>query len=111
MTRAPYRLLGIGAAMVLAANPVSGADLRDLYFGEAFYHAHQGQYFEPLERLEVLSLVSVIEGLSEIEISQVRARYRIGREHHRRANSEQPIWRSCHRSPIPEFDRSATGIG
>ena len=38
--------------MVLAANPASGADLRDLYFGEAFYHAHQGQYFEALERLD-----------------------------------------------------------
>ena len=38
--------------MALAANPVSGADLRDLYFGEAFYHAYQGQYFEALERLD-----------------------------------------------------------
>ena len=26
--------------------------LRDLYFGEAIYHAHQGQYFEALERLD-----------------------------------------------------------
>ena len=27
-------------------------DLRDLYFGEAVYHAKQGYYFEALERLD-----------------------------------------------------------
>ena len=42
---------------------------------------------EPLERLEVLSLVSVIERLTEIEIPQVRARHRIGGQRHRRDNS------------------------
>jgi tetratricopeptide (TPR) repeat protein len=26
--------------------------LRDLYFGEALYHAHQGQYFEAIQRLD-----------------------------------------------------------
>jgi hypothetical protein len=29
-----------------------GADLRDLYYGEALYHAYQGHYFEALERLD-----------------------------------------------------------
>jgi tetratricopeptide (TPR) repeat protein len=29
-----------------------GAELRDLYFGEALYHADQGQYFEALQRLD-----------------------------------------------------------
>jgi hypothetical protein len=29
-----------------------GADLRDLYFGEALYHAYQGQYFDALQRLD-----------------------------------------------------------
>jgi tetratricopeptide (TPR) repeat protein len=29
-----------------------GADLRDPYFGEALYHAYQGQYFDALQRLD-----------------------------------------------------------
>jgi len=29
-----------------------GDDLRDLYFGEALYHAYQGQYFDALQRLD-----------------------------------------------------------
>jgi len=39
-------------ALGLAAHPAVGADLRDLYFGEALYHAYQGQYFEALQRLD-----------------------------------------------------------
>ena len=35
-----------------AARPAVAADLRDLYFGEALYEAHQGQYFDALERLD-----------------------------------------------------------
>jgi tetratricopeptide (TPR) repeat protein len=38
--------------MLLAVQPSSAADLKDLYFGEALYHAYQGQYFEALERLD-----------------------------------------------------------
>jgi hypothetical protein len=45
-------ILGVGLAAVLVAGPCSGKDLRDLYFGEALYHAHQGHYFEALERLD-----------------------------------------------------------
>src|SRR5512134_3101045 len=52
MARAPHLLLGIGVACALAARPASGNELRDLYFGEALYHANQGQYFEALERLD-----------------------------------------------------------
>ena len=52
MARAPHRLLGIGVAIALGAGPASGNDLRDLYFGEALYHAYQGQYFDALERLD-----------------------------------------------------------
>jgi tetratricopeptide (TPR) repeat protein len=52
MARAPHRLLGVGAAFALAPALVAGADLRDLYFGEALYHANQGEYFEALERLD-----------------------------------------------------------
>ena len=52
MPRALTQLLGLTLAGVLAAEPCMGKDLRDLYFGEALYHANQGHYFEALERLD-----------------------------------------------------------
>src|SRR5213594_1908946 len=52
MIRAPRLLIGLGLALGLAAGPAVGADLRDLYFGEALYHAYQGQYFDALQRLD-----------------------------------------------------------
>lgn len=36
----------------LATSPSLGGELKDLYFGEALFYAHQGQYFEALERLD-----------------------------------------------------------
>jgi tetratricopeptide (TPR) repeat protein len=50
--RAWYRLLGLGLALGLAARPAAGADLRDLHYGEALYHAYQGRYFDALQRLD-----------------------------------------------------------
>src|SRR2546430_6016146 len=50
--RSGRRLIGFGLALVLAALPVAGADLRDLFFGEALYRAFQGQYFDALQRLD-----------------------------------------------------------
>ena len=52
MARTPNRLLGIGLAIAMAAGPALGEDLRDLYFGEALYHANQGRFFDALERLD-----------------------------------------------------------
>ena len=52
MPRALTHILGLGLAGALVAAPCAGKDLRDLYFGEALYHAHQGHYFEALERLD-----------------------------------------------------------
>jgi len=43
-----------------------GADLRDLYFGEALYHAHQGQYFDALQRLD--TELAQYHGLDEPEL-------------------------------------------
>jgi tetratricopeptide (TPR) repeat protein len=40
------------ALAAVAAGVASAEDLEDLYFGEALYYAHQGQYFEALERLD-----------------------------------------------------------
>jgi tetratricopeptide (TPR) repeat protein len=50
--RATRRLIALGLALGLAVPPATGAELRDLYFGEALYHAYQGQYFEAIQRLD-----------------------------------------------------------
>lgn len=74
MGRAPLRLLGLGLALGLAIRPSVGVDraapaapdrpaLRDLYFGEALYHANQGQFFEALERLD--TEIAQYRGLDE----------------------------------------------
>ncbi len=52
MRRAPHVLLGLALAALLAAHASVAADLKDLYFGEALWQAHQGRYFEALERLD-----------------------------------------------------------
>src|SRR5712691_5792746 len=50
--RATRQLIGLSLALGLAARPATAGDLRDLYFGEALYHAYQGQYFDALQRLD-----------------------------------------------------------
>ena len=50
--RATRGLIGIYLILGLAAHPAVGDDLRDLFFEEALYHAHQGQYFEAIQRLD-----------------------------------------------------------
>src|SRR5437660_12357627 len=51
--RATRQLIGLALALGLAVCPATGGDLRDLYFGEALYHAYQGQYFDALQRLVI----------------------------------------------------------
>jgi tetratricopeptide (TPR) repeat protein len=50
--RATRQLVGLALALGLVTYPVTGGDLRDLYFGEALYHAYQGQYFDAIQRLD-----------------------------------------------------------
>ena len=52
MGRAPFSGIGLLLLACLATSPSSSEELKDLYFGEALYHAHQGQFFEALERLD-----------------------------------------------------------
>ena len=52
MLRAPLSVLGLWLVAGLAAAPANSDELKDLYFGEALYYAHQGLYFEALERLD-----------------------------------------------------------
>ncbi len=52
--RMPHQLLGLAlsAGLWFTAFPAVGSDLKDLYFGEALYHAHQGRFFDALQRLD-----------------------------------------------------------
>jgi tetratricopeptide (TPR) repeat protein len=62
----PHQLLGLALSLGLIACPAVGADLRDLYFGEALYHAYQGQYFEALQRLD--TELAMYRGLDEPDL-------------------------------------------
>jgi tetratricopeptide (TPR) repeat protein len=52
MNRALPTVHGLLLTLLLASSPGFGEELKDLYFGEALYYAHQGYYFEALERLD-----------------------------------------------------------
>jgi len=90
--RLPYRLIGAGLALGLVAQPAWGAEVRDLYFGEALYHAHQGQYFDALQRLDTelaqyhgldepaLDTLHVLIGDAEFSVGDFELNYRM---HHR----------------------------
>src|SRR5205809_755393 len=64
--RTPRRLIGLGLALGLAVQPATGSDLRDLYFGEAIYHAYQGQFFDALQRLD--TELAMYHGLDKPEL-------------------------------------------
>ena len=52
MRRAPFTAIGLLLLSGLVSRAGLGDELKDLYFGEALYHAHQGEFFEALERLD-----------------------------------------------------------
>jgi tetratricopeptide (TPR) repeat protein len=52
MFRAPLSLTGLLLCACLATSPSRSDELKDLYFGEALYYAHQGDFFAALERLD-----------------------------------------------------------
>jgi Tfp pilus assembly protein PilF len=84
--RATRRLLGLCLAVGLPFCPSDGSeiprdrsegavrskvgtpspDLRDLYFGEALYHAFQGQYFDAIQRLD--TELGMYHGLDQPEL-------------------------------------------
>ena len=71
MRRAPLFMLGLLLVTRLASGPVHAQELKDLYFGEALYYAHQGLYFEALERLD--TEVKQHDGLDEPELDTLYA--------------------------------------
>ena len=52
MRHASFTAAGLLLSACLTSAVATGEELQDLYFGEALYHAHQGQFFEALERLD-----------------------------------------------------------
>lgn len=52
MTVASTQVAALAAALLLCAHPGAAGELRDLYYGEALFHAYQGDYFDALERLD-----------------------------------------------------------
>jgi tetratricopeptide (TPR) repeat protein len=62
----PRRLIGASLALALAAGPATGADLKDLYFGEALYHAYQGEFFDAIQRLD--TELAMYHGLDQPEL-------------------------------------------
>jgi tetratricopeptide (TPR) repeat protein len=65
--RTPCRLIVLGlVALGSATRPATAGDLRDLYFGEALYHALQGQYFAALQRLD--GELALYRGLDQPEL-------------------------------------------
>src|SRR5438094_7853551 len=84
--RATRRLIGLCLVLGLTLCPAAGSgipgnrparavrsqagtpsqDLRDLYFGEALYHAFQGQYFDALQRLD--TELAMYHGLDQPEL-------------------------------------------
>jgi tetratricopeptide (TPR) repeat protein len=50
--RAQRLLLCFGLVLGLSAHPAVCGELKDLYFGEALYHAFQGQFFDAIQRLD-----------------------------------------------------------
>jgi tetratricopeptide (TPR) repeat protein len=86
------RGVAVAAVVLLPTRPATGAELRDLHFGEALYYAHQEHWFEALERLdgEIAQHYGVDEpqldslhphiGDAEFDVGDFELRYRM---HHR----------------------------
>ncbi len=63
--RAGRHFIALCLMLAVAVLPAAGGDLRDLFFGEALYHAFLGQYFEALQRLD--AELNMHRGLDEPE--------------------------------------------
>ena len=104
--RVGRRLIGLGLVLGLVAQPIVGSDLKDLFFGEALYHAYQGQFFDALQRLD--TELGMYRGLDQPELDTLHyhinnAEFSVGdfelnyRMHYRagraiKASYQRPTW-------------------
>ncbi len=94
MRRAPFTSIGLLLLAGLVTVPAQSDELKDLYFGEALYYAHQGDFFGALERLDTevrqhrdldepeLDALFFHMGDAEFSLGDFELRYRM----HHRAN-------------------------
>lgn len=52
MSSARFPAAGLLLSLLFAVTAARAEELKDLFFGEALYYAHQGEWFEALERLD-----------------------------------------------------------
>src|ERR1051326_8577916 len=57
------QLIALVLTLAFTASTVTAADLKDLYFGEALFHAYQGQFFDAIQRLD--TELAMYHGLDE----------------------------------------------
>ncbi|MGH8222115.1 MAG: hypothetical protein ACREQZ_03995 [Woeseiaceae bacterium] len=69
MFRAPFSAIGLLLLASLATTPGESGELKDLHFGEALYYAHQGRFFDALERLD--SELKQHQGVDEPELDSL----------------------------------------
>ena len=69
MSRSPHSVIGLLLLGVLATSPGRSEELKDMYFGEALYYAHQDQFFEALERLD--TEIKQHDGVDEPELDSL----------------------------------------
>ncbi len=90
--RATRWLIAFCLALGVDARSATGSDLKDPYFGEASYHAFQGDYFDALQRLD--TELGMYSGLDQPELDTLHfyindAQFNVGdfelnyRMHHR----------------------------
>ena len=65
---------------------------------------------EPFERVEVLTLVCVVQGLAEIEVTQLVRNGWLAGERRQRQSKQQLMRSPVHGLPIPELDPGMAGI-
>ena len=92
MRPALFRCAALAALVLLNASAAAAGGPRDLYFGEALYHAYQEHYFEALERLDSevaqhfgvddpdLDSLAPFIGTAQFDVGDFELRYRM---HHR----------------------------
>ncbi|MFZ9966874.1 MAG: tetratricopeptide repeat protein [Steroidobacteraceae bacterium] len=93
-------LAGLALLTAFASGQAAGGELRDLHYGEAVFEAHQGRYFEALQRLDTelaqyhgldepsLDSLTPHLGSAEFSVGDFELNYRM---HHRAGRAIQRV--------------------